>query len=326
MKLNINLERGFFRLWLVLFLGWIGIVIANGGANEISQLIRQLSPACAARPDAGQLNGMKYQDGPDHWVWYPDGCYIAQPDGHLGTSWYLVKKLMESLLGIPMALLAVGFALSWIGAGFQSLPPSNLWVARWWSNWRLRRRIALCFGRPTLRPASVPPSGADAELKLMPHFVGPAVLLLAFGLITLRLTMGARIGPPPPFDATAAPIDTTPQPANDDGATTTLPNHVTGDDLDARCEQLWGILNAQIDIIHRETPKPGFTPAYRSATRLGEQTANMIEFAGLPGARPGDLPGRNPDDPSSQPNAGERRETQLTPGKPAPEKTEQIRF
>jgi hypothetical protein len=61
-----------------------------------------------------------------------------------------------------------------------------------------------------------------------------------------------------------------------------MPDHVTGADLDARCEQLWTLLDAQIDIIHEEEPKPGFTRAYRSASRLGLLTARQIQSQGCP--------------------------------------------
>jgi hypothetical protein len=106
----------------------------------------------------------------------------------------------------------------------------------------------------------------------MKMYIGPAVLLSAFGLALLITQVSA----PPPFDATAQAA------AQTDDDTVTLPDHVSGTALEARCNQLWAIFDTQGDIVKRESAKPGFTSAYRAATHLGEQTALQIESQGCP--------------------------------------------
>ena len=141
-----------------------------------------------------------------------------------------------------------------------------------------QERIRKAFGRPLIDPAPhVIEITANRSPSRWRAVVGPTVLCAVIGLAAV---VGARDTFPPlgaPFNATA------PEPAetwSDD--TTSLPDHVTGAALDARCEQLWNLLDAQIDIIHEETPKPGFTQAYRSASRLGLLTARQIQSQGCP--------------------------------------------
>jgi hypothetical protein len=62
----------------------------------------------------------------------------------------------------------------------------------------------------------------------------------------------------------------------------TPPETVTGVALDARCEQLWALFDAQHLIIKEETPKPGISAAFKSANRVGEATAKQILAQGCP--------------------------------------------
>jgi hypothetical protein len=157
-----------------------------------------------------------------------------------------------------------------------------------------RDRIGKAFGRPPIAPAPIVvevianrprPWGEPRKetAKRPPRSwggVGVAVLCAAACpaiIVGVRDQLHVSTAP---FNATA-PVETwTPVAGNDDA--TTMPDHVTGADLDARCEQLWTLLDAQIDIIHEEEPKPGFTRAYRSASRLGLLTARQIQSQGCP--------------------------------------------
>jgi hypothetical protein len=156
-----------------------------------------------------------------------------------------------------------------------------------------RDRIRKAFGRPAIDP---PPRVIEVHANPAPIWgeprvavnrpprswrgVGPVVLCAA----ALVLLVGLRDKVPAlPFNATAPAAETwTDTPVADDATTTTMPDHVTGAALDARCEALWAVLNEQDDIRVREGAKPGFTAAYKSASHLEYATALQIRAQGCP--------------------------------------------
>ena len=150
-----------------------------------------------------------------------------------------------------------------------------------------RHRIGKAFGRPPIAPAPVvievkatPWGEPRVHLNGRPRSwggVGAAALCAA---ACLALIVGARghLTAAAPFNATAPAAETW---VDDDGATS-MPDHVTGDALDDRCEKLWTVLNAQDDIRVAEGAKPGFTRAYKAASHLEYATALQIRAQGCP--------------------------------------------
>jgi hypothetical protein len=152
-------------------------------------------------------------------------------------------------------------------------------------------RIRKAFGRPPIAP---PPTVIEVVANRPSPWGEPRVHarrpsrshvsnaswtgiagLCAIGLVAVLIAKPNGLAAP--FSATAPAAET----GSDDG-TTSMPDHVTGADLDARCEGLWTVLNAQDDIRVAEGAKPGFTPAYKSAERLEYAAALQIRAQGCP--------------------------------------------
>ena len=101
-----NLKRGFFRLWLLLAVLWVGATVWSFYDDLLERPWTLNWASCSAPVESGPFTGF-VDCGPNS-----DGVQVRA----LSNRWFAIK-----MIGVPpIATFLLGCALLWVGRGFRT--------------------------------------------------------------------------------------------------------------------------------------------------------------------------------------------------------------